>query len=299
MAAMVREIELLAVKPRYVIVNKPSGIQCYGTRNYRQFLQPQLYKHLKQHFTQHAISSKKTPKLDPSEFKIIQRLDKYTSGGLVVARGDYAKTLSAALAGRPSSVQLVRRYIGILPVSCQQKPWARLELTETAHGWKGHIKNDIHALARDYGSGGSRPLISYSAHTKFNLIDMPVYPSKAQKRHYPGLFQNKTLYPVVFELVTGRKNQIRDHVLQAFNTTLLNDDKFSLFKMASAVRDSSSNPNSDLYWCNQIGLHSGYVQVGGESYTIPVPECDRELWSGFHVSGNFNEPILNSLRFGW
>lgn len=294
-----REISLVAVTPKYVVVNKPSGVQCYGTRNYRQFLQPQLYKHLKNYF---ADLLQKQTKLDPNEFKIVQRLDKYTSGGLVVGRGNYGRVLADSLAGRKSSVLITRRYVGILPL---EKPASSIleeleEVTATANGWLGHIRYNIEALARDYNdSNTTRPTISYSAHTKFNLINTPLTPQKLQKERYPGLYKNKTLYPIVFELVTGRKNQIRDHVTQTFGTTLLNDDKFSEFKMVSSTEKPQKNPNSELYSSNQIGLHSGYIKVGNDHYMIPVPNCDRELWSGFLDSLWFKKEIAKILRYGW
>lgn len=300
-----REISLVAVAPKYVVVNKPSGIQCYGTRNYKQFLQPQLYKHLKNYF---ADSQPNQTKLDPNEFKIVQRLDKYTSGGLVVGRGGYGRVLADSLAGRKSTVVLTRRYVGILLL---EKPASGFlekidEVTETANGWLGHIRHNIEALARDYNySTNARPTISYTAHTKFYLLNTPFSPKKLQIQRHPGLYNNKILYPIVFELVTGRKNQIRDHVTQAFGTTLLNDDKFSDFKMVSAKTTNKNetqepqNPNSEIYSSNQIGLHSGYIRVGNEHYMIPVPECDRELWSGFLDAGWFKKDIAKPLRYGW
>lgn len=296
-----REIGLVAVTPKYVVVNKPSGIQCYGTRNYKQFLQPQLYRHLKNHF---ADSLQKETKLDPNEFKIVQRLDKYTSGGLVVGRGSYGRVLADSLAGRKSTVLITRRYVGILPL---EKPASSIleeleEVTDTGNGWLGHIKYNIEALARDYtNSNTTRPMVSYTAHTKFHLINTPLSPQELQKATYPGLYQNKTLYPIVFELVTGRKNQIRDHVTQAFGTTLLNDDKFSEFKMASSktTENPQKNLNSEVYSSNQIGLHSGYIKVGNEHYMIPVPTCDREIWTGFLDSLWFKREIAKLLRYGW
>ena len=298
---MIKEISLVAVTPKYVVVNKPSGVQCHGTRNYKQFLQPQLYKHLKNYF---ADSQQKQTKLDPNEFKIVQRLDKYTSGGLVVGRGNYGRVLADSLAGRKSTVLITRRYVGILPL---EKPASSIleeleEVEATDNGWLGHIRYNIEALARDYNNSNTmRPTISYSAHTKFNLINTPLTPEKLQNEKYPGLYKNKTLYPIVFELVTGRKNQIRDHVTQAFSTTLLNDDKFSEFKMVSSktTEKSQKNPNSELFTSNQIGLHSGYIGVGNEHYMIPVPNCDCELWSGFLDSLWFKKEIAKTLRYGW
>lgn len=104
--------------------------------------------------------------------------------------------------------------------------------------------------------------------------------------------------PIILELETGRKNQIRDHIIQKFGVPLLNDDNFSDFKLNSEI---PKDVNSKLYKSNQIALHSGLVIMENngisQQFLFPVNNAyDRELWGSFvNEKGEFIDEIRNGL----
>lgn len=319
-----RQIELIDITPRYLVINKPSGIQCNGTKNYSNYVLPQLYKELKERFS----ASNPNFKLNPNQYKIVHRLDKYVSGGLIIARGKNANAFTKAFSRKDSPVSVKRRYVGLLPVpdtTSFQEYLQRLPNLMVKSGDKvkylnspakcpsdkgiifsndqldeGIINFDIEAsLKDDRKQKTDKRFVQYDALTKFKILHSNFHiPTSKQKSEFPSLFNDKVIYPIIIELETGRKNQIRDHILQAFNISLLNDDKFSKFKRGFQFK--GVNINSEVYATNQIGLHSAYLSILRNSqlneYLLPILTADKYLWDGF-INGNaFIQSIEDELR---
>lgn len=321
-----RNISIIDIHSRYLIINKPSGIQCNGTKNHSNYLLPQLYKQLKTHFS----ANNPNYKLNPDQYKIVHRLDKYVSGGLIIARGKNADAFRKSFSKQNSNLSVKRKYIGLIPIPSD------LSFKQYLHGLsnlrigyeteaeylnisektikneekglifkddllaEGIINFNITALPKDDRKNKNNgDLMNYNALTKFKILHSFFHePTTEQISKFPKLYKNKTIYPIIIELETGRKNQIRDHILQAFKIPLLNDDKFSDFKMVQ--RSSNSNINSEVYASNQIGLHSAYISILKTSfsneYIIPIPEVDKLLWKGFLNGNSFIDAIDHELR---
>lgn len=167
------EIDLVKITNKYVVVNKPSGIQCSGFKNYAHHLLPQLTKKFK------ALHPDRT--LNASQFKLVHRLDKYVTGGLVVARDrKWAMKSSKSLSSKGNSPDsIIRRYVGLLPIPEGQNildiassfvvsksfdPMSK-GLTFADDSLKsGWITYDIQAPQKDYkGSTETRKVLSYKA----------------------------------------------------------------------------------------------------------------------------------------
>lgn len=321
-----RNISIIDIQSRYLIINKPSGIQCNGTKNHSNYLLPQLYKQLKTHFS----ANNPNYKLNPEQYKIVHRLDKYVSGGLIIARGKNADAFRKSFSKQNSNLSIKRKYIGLIPIPSEVSFKQYLHgLSNFKIGYEtgaeylnpssNNIKKDekglifkddlltegiinfnITALPKDdrknKNNGG---LVDYNALTRFKILH-PFFhqPTNEQISNFAKLYKNKTIYPIIIELETGRKNQIRDHILQAFKIPLLNDDKFNAFKVIQ--RSGNSNINSEVYSSNQIGLHSAYISVLKTSfsndYIIPIPEVDKHLWKGFLNENSFIDGIVHELR---
>lgn len=168
----------------------------------------------------------------------------------------------------------------------------------------GFITFPVDLLEKDYkGKKTQRSVLEQSALTKFKILhDHKYFPTKELVRKYPGLFESKVIYPVIFELGTGRKNQIRDHVRQAFGVPLLNDDNFEKFKWV-LDNELSISPNSQVFKNNQIGLHSTYMVITAsgeikERVIFPVyADLDRELWTGMvDREGYFNKEVEREVQ---
>lgn len=324
-------IDLVDINDYYVLVNKPSGVQCKGTSNFKSFLLPQLYGALKAYSEQNLGR-----KVDPHNYKIVHRLDKYVTGGVIVGRRKFAKAISDSFAGIPNNVTIKRRYVGLLPIPTEYNFQTYLQKVTSGFAITGSpsldelvrqvsenkdkglhftsndlsegiINHDVVASRKDDRKSGSksisgpRDLLAYEAITKFKILHLLARPAlRVQRRDYPLLFNGKTLYPVVVELVTGRKNQIRDHVIQAFATPLLNDDNFLLFKARTTRGSHPNNVNSNLYKSNQIALHAAYldVQVGvfKRQYLMPLKIADAYLWTPFLKKDTLIDPIVHSLE---
>lgn len=324
-------IDLVDITDYYILLNKPSGVQCKGTSNFKSFLLPQLYKALKA-YSERNLGTK----VDPNNYKIVHRLDKYVTGGVIVGKKKFAKSISDSFAGIPNNVTIKRRYVGLLPIPTKYSFQTYLEKVTSGFAItgclslnalvrqvsenkekglhfistdlsQGIINYDILASRKDDRKTGSKPIpgprdiLSYEAITKFKILHLLARPAlREQCRHYPSLFEGKTLYPVVVELVTGRKNQIRDHVIQAFATPLLNDDNFLLFKARTTRGPQPNDVNSNIYKSNQIALHAAYldVQVGAfkRQYLMPLKIDDAYLWTPFLEKDTFIDPIVHSLE---
>ncbi|ABN68582.2 pseudouridylate synthase, partial [Scheffersomyces stipitis CBS 6054] len=257
------EIDLVKITNKYVVVNKPSGIQCSGFKNYAHHLLPQLTKKFK------ALHPDRT--LNASQFKLVHRLDKYVTGGLVVARDrKWAMKSSKSLSSKGNSPDsIIRRYVGLLPIP---------EDDSLKSGW---ITYDIQAPQKDYkGSTETRKVLSYKALTIFQILDeLKLQPTKTQLSMYPKIYSGKCIVPIILQLQTGRKNQLRDHTLQSFNTTLLNDDNFEQFKYISMPRSGINiDVNSTIFKSNQIGLHSAFIEMPDKASSVSFvfPICAKQ-----------------------
>lgn len=310
------EIQIVKYTFKYVVLNKPSGIQCNGSNNYKVSLLLQLAYKFKQLGGSTQTSSK--------QFQLVQRLDKYVTGGLVVSRDPkFTKRLNSTLRNEDLSYKLVRRYVGLIPFRDDlpfheqlsefrelndDKPYKGLTFDDRSYT-KGTITYDVQALQTDENispkvtnTPTARKIVNHPAETKFKLLhNLKYYPSKGLKSKYPELFKSKIIYPIIYELHTGCKNQIRDHTLKAFKIPLLNDDKFQHFKYI--LQSKEMNVNSEIFKSNQIGLHSGYLNLsneGGtkESLLFPLSSTgDRELWDGIvdSDSGLFHPNVEDAL----
>ncbi|CAI5755500.1 unnamed protein product [Candida verbasci] len=240
----------------YLIVNKPSGIICDTKRNNNiiQLIIEDLKKDL--------------PFVSSSQFRIVQRLDKYVTGGLIIARnGKFAKKLNI------DKDLVLKKYVGLIGYQNELK--SKVKMVDNF----GIIENDVVAY-----NERSKLMQNYNAKTHFKLLP-----------HMKTKSLGKNVIPIIIQIETGRKNQIRDHIYQNFTTTLLNDDKFPLFKTITS-NDNSINLNSEIFKSNQIGLHCGYLKMGNDEYTFPLIDDDQELWSNYITEdGQLMEEIKHEL----
>lgn len=201
---------------------------------------------------------KVSTKTDIGQFKTVHRLDKYVLGALIVAREqNFARKLSNAFAGKPSPYKMIRRYVGLLPGTQYDVPT------------KGTIYDRV-AIFKD---GQEQHPVEGITHYKLLPLALGIT-------------------PVVFELETGRKNQIRSHCLSYFGTTLLKDDEFEAFRRG----EPTSTPS-------QIALHSAYLRLENTNRTMeellaPIPVPDRELWRGLvdrkgYFHGQLKDELIN------
>lgn len=292
-------VNLVKFTYRYLIVNKPSGLQSDGNGNYNSYLLPQLKTIFQQLHPDKKINA--------SKFQMVQRLDKYVTGGLIVSRDEkFTRLINKSLRSDSSSnLKVVRRYVGLVKTSNEieffDKPG--LKFNDPENGC-GIISFDIEAVK----DRTNHEIQTYEAKTRFKILkNLKLLPTIDQTRDYPRLYPaNSIIYPIIFELCTGRKNQIRDHVLQAFDNPLLNDDNFNMFKFRTRKDNvlPKIDVNSNFYKSNQIGLHSAFMQISRndhiieeEMFPIYCPS-DRELWKGFidEDTGEFHQSIIDELK---
>lgn len=242
--------------------------------------------------------------------KVVNRLDKYVSGGVVVGREDEFVRMANKTQGDEHGKKLItKRYVGVLAVPTSYgdvENWIQTLGNDHFHldtGFRGSITRDLAILNRDYGPNNTKKRYLKTVDATTNIRILPQLKRRAPKQlvsKYPLLYESKLLLPMILETVTGRKNQLRDHILETFGLALLNDDNFALFKLHSASKSgTSAKPiNSAIFKSNQIGLHAGYVKVGtGKGMEIPLSEPDRELWSPFlQNNGYFISEISHELK---
>lgn len=265
------KLDLVKRTFNYAVVNKPSGMVCDASHTNN------IITALTNEFT------KILPSVNSSQFRLVQRLDRFVTGGLVVARNKKWADKVRKSFFQEGTLRLTRRYVGLIA------------LDQIPESTQGTIDFPIQALEKDYrGKNKSRELFTYSAVTHYKLI-----PSARRiiKGVFP-VFQQGPILPIILELETGRKNQIRDHIIQKFGVPLLNDDNFSDFKLNSEI---PKDVNSKLYKSNQIALHSGLVIMENngtsQQFLFPVNNVyDRELWGSFvNEKGEFIDEIRNGL----
>lgn len=308
-----KTIDVVHTSARFAIINKPSGVKCFGNHNSNCLL-PQLTSYFK----------KKSPDqtLDPLSIQILHRLDRFVTGGIVVGRDkQFSHSFSKALKNKGSTgnTTVNRYYVGLITIPANFdnfQQYARAKLLykvrdehhrglvfDSSRFDGGEIRYDITSFAKDYrkrykqGTTGKDELVTQLATTRFRLLS----PYVRKEEQYSGLFKNRLLVPIVMKLETGRKNQIRDHIHQAFETALLNDDNFIAFKSNSRAPHNENSKdglvNSVLYRNNQIGLHSAKIEINDEEWNIPVgSRDDRWLWGGLiDESGYFGKEVMDQM----
>lgn len=300
-------LNLVKFTYKYLIVNKPSGVKSDGVKDFKNHLIPQVTK----------IFEELHPgkEIDYRQFQMIQRLDKFVTGGLIVSRDEkFTKQANksfreqSANAFRPehssvdTTLNITRRYVGLIstnkPIDTHDREG--VTFTDPENG-TGIITLEIDAVKDRL----DHEVRSYDSITKFRILQhLKTKPTEKQLAQYPDLYPKNTfIYPIIFELETGRKNQIRDHVIQAFETPLLNDDNFNDFKMVTTKDALMVDVNSKKYKTNQIGLHSAYIKMKRsnklvEEIMFPVfDQNDRDLWLGFinRKTGELNSSIKSAI----
>lgn len=297
-------IDIVAASPQFVVVNKPSGVRCFGNHDSNCLL-PQLTSYFKRQAPDQP--------LDPHSFKIMQRLDRFVTGGMVVGRDKrFSHQFSQALQNK-GNLAVHRYYVGLITIpdtfdSVQH--YVRSEVPylvgdgqkglvfEDSRLVQGQINYHITSFVKDYRQKNQQ-LVTQTAVTRFRLLEG----FKREEKEYLGLFKGRLLVPLVMRLETGRKNQIRDHIHQAFGTTLLNDDNFVAFKNNSRKESknlgSFQSVNSELYHNNQIALHSVKIEMGPEEWVVPVGhKSDRWLWGNMvDRKGEFRLEVVDQLLY--
>lgn len=198
-----------------------------------------------------------TKAVKPQDFRPVHRLDKNVSGVMMIARDqEFARKVANSLAGKQSPYRVTRRYVGLL---------------------NGVVPSTI-------SKSGTIAL------------PVPVYTDKVAQlptegtTHYHLLPSVGSITPVVLQLDTGRKYQIRSHCLDFFGLPLVNDLAFRAFQKGQ----SSVDPG-------QIGLHLGYFRLENtkrvmEEVTAPITNDPQGIWTPFIDSnGDFKEPIRSAL----
>lgn len=308
-----KTIDVVHTCAQFAIINKPSGVKCFGNHDSNCLL-PQLTSYFK----------KQSPNqtLDPQSIQILHRLDRFVTGGIVVGREKkFAHLFSKSLKNKGSTKNMAvnRYYVGLMTIpadfdSFQEYARAKLQYKVRDEHHKGlvfdssrfdggEIRYDITSFAKDYrkrykkGPASKDELVTQLATTRFRLLS----PYARQEEQYSGLFKDRLLVPIAMKLETGRKNQIRDHIHQAFDTTLLNDDNFIAFKGNSRAPRSPNSKgglvNSVLYRNNQIGLHSVKIEIDEEEWNIPLGSPDDKwLWGDLiNKNGYFGKEVMDQV----
>lgn len=293
----IKPIIVQHIDPEFLVINKPSGIKSYGYDKPDSVI-PQLNR-----------------LFQSNEFRLVQRLDRFVSGGLVVARTSrFAKWYSKVLS---EGNEISRQYIGLIAIpqeyqSIQNYIRQKLQYKLGDSQYKGlvfaneqldqgEISHDVEVLARDdrnksakkralQHSDQSRVFEQKNAFTKFKIITELV----RKDDRFP-LFKDKLIVPIAIQLKTGRKNQIRDHIIQAFKVPLLNDENFVKFKAISINKDLKVN--SELYETNQIGLHCARIAFNNQEFVIPLHKEDNQLFRSLtNKHGVLNPKVIHAMR---
>ncbi|KAG7191683.1 pseudouridylate synthase pus5 [Scheffersomyces spartinae] len=248
-----------------------------------------------------------------NKLKILNRLDKYVSGGIVVGReAEFGRMVQQSYLDETQKNMITKRYLGIIGIPdtiVDIEKWIKSlenESFKLDKNFRGTITKDLEILNRDYdeSSPTTRFIKKVDATTNIKiLLQLKKRASSTLASKYPQLYKDKTLVPMILETVTGRKNQLRDHVLQTFGISLLNDDNFAQFKLYSAGPKHHGEKiktliNSTIFKSNQIGLHAGYVKVStNKGLIMPLSEADQELWSPFlDRNGDFGSLLTRDLK---
>ncbi|ANZ76681.1 BA75_03818T0 [Komagataella pastoris] len=240
--------------PGFLIINKPPGF----------YTQPPSFRQANKDKSNELI-----PLLEKqlqTTLRQVQRLDYETTGGLVVSTNKYtARMFHRNMQALNNNIRddrhrssnkgytLTKRYIALV-----NKPVRSIyeQLPKTSDGWKLLETQRI-----DESNGSSKLLLS-----KVRTID------SCRPMH--------DKFPLMFELITGRKHQIRKQIKEVFGTTIVNDVKYG------------SQLEFPQYH-NQIALHSCFLslKVGLKRYQFDIPlEYGKDMWeyAGFS-SGPWNE----------
>ncbi|KAL6450329.1 PUS5 21S rRNA pseudouridine(2819) synthase [Candida maltosa Xu316] len=229
---------------------------------------------------------KRLPSSKPSHYLPVTRLNRFVTGGVFIARNKRWEQKVRQSFYSDDIFKLTIRYVGLIP------------LHTIPDKTEGTFDYDISALVRDYRfhetKYAKKTVSRFPALTYYKLLP---HLTRTFDSKYP-IFEDKPLVPAIFEMRSGKKNQLRNHVLQKFGVPLLNDDKIKEFMF---ITRSEPGINSTKFKSNQIGLHSALMVIENvgvtEDLLIPVAEpYDRELWGSFlDKDGNFIKEIQDEL----
>ena len=234
-----------------MVINKPPGLVVHpGFGNYQGTMVNAI-----------AYRLKDTPEYDPKDPRlgIVHRIDKDTSGLIVVAKNAYAKThLSAQFFNKTTK----RQYVALV--------WGQIDENE------GRIEGNIGRSLK-------------------NRMLMEVFPNgdhgKTAVTHYEVLERLGYVTLVRCQLETGRTHQIRVH-MKYIGHTLFNDERYGGNEILKGTNFAKYKQfvNNSFNICPRQALHAhtlGFVQpCTGEElmFEAPLPSDMTQLiekWRGY------------------
>lgn len=192
-------LEILYEDDEFIIINKPAGLVVHpGHGNYSGT----LVNGLIYHFEQLPVSKhKKAGKEDEIRPGLVHRIDKETSGVMVIAKTEYSMT---HIAKQFFDRKIDRKYVALV--------WGDIEKDGRVEGHIGRDKRDRMAMA--------------------------VYPDGDQGKHaatnYKVLERLQYVTLVECKLETGRTHQIRVH-MKHIGHPLFNDDRYGGNRVVKGV----------------------------------------------------------------
>ncbi|KAA8899917.1 hypothetical protein TRICI_006287 [Trichomonascus ciferrii] len=180
------------------------------------------------------------------EPKVVQRLDYQVSGAMVLATSEHAvRMFNRGLQNPKSSkgYKLTKHYMALL-----NAPYDTIS----------HTNHPAVLWNNDKTPSGviNFPIDNKPAQTKFRL-----YPSCGQF----------TL--AMFELITGRKHQLRVHSKNVLGSAIVGDQKFQ-------IQDSHQQNQIALH-AHQLDIHTN-IQKRPLSVVAPINWGQQTVWSGLH-----------------
>ncbi len=189
----------------------------------------------------------------PERPKLVHRLDKDTSGVLVIARS----TVAAAFLTRAFRDKAARKIYWALAVGLPKPPQGRVSL----------------ALAKRPGQGGERvradPEEGKSAITYYRVVE-----SIGERATWLALLP-----------VTGRTHQLRAHCA-AIGTPILGDGKYG-----GGAAHLSGVPNAGRLHLHARTLALPHPQGGMLRVTAPLPPHMRSSWEFFGFASDVEDPF--------
>ncbi|ODQ80217.1 hypothetical protein BABINDRAFT_13102 [Babjeviella inositovora NRRL Y-12698] len=251
----------------FLIVNKPPGIVSQSGKQHhsRKLDEESVIYQLSKQLRRDYPESK-----EYSQLKTVHRLDRPVTGAMVIAKTkigaqNFSKNLQQ---GGNKGFLIKRRYIALI-----QEP-------DLQYVYRNKC---IHFTNKEKTQGIITTDAGKTSVTKFHaLTDLEPQPLSGLAEY----FNRVPRIPVLLELVSGRKHQIREHLQEAFRQPVLNDMEYDADPL-----------HIDF---NQIALHSLYVKtkVGMAMNEIIAPMCyGQGLWDGYlDQEGNFLPEIVQAVR---
>ena len=246
-AARLRSSGLLHVGPDWLALNKPAGLACQGGSG----VSVSLDTVMDQAFSDHLLPAPQPaaaawplppPRQPPQQLRLVHRLDRETTGALLIARGpDAAAWLAAAFKGASSSSSSGGDSSG------GALGGARVSKTYWAVVGTGRRLPPRGSIDLPVAVAGGREAVLQAAHTTYRVLH----------QGGPGGLAWLELRPV-----TGRKHQLRLHCLHGLGAAILGDRKYAALRSpaqqaplaalqqrlaAAAAAKSSSSVSGDDY----------------------------------------------------